>query len=116
MLRQPLLRVRQLRRPALGQLGARLRHHRLGAGPLGAQRPQHLRHPELQIRALAWWDVSPRVVDAVYADAIEGTLRSFHANDAETSVYLAHSPHLVHTELAQLWAHMALSHQEVAWI
>ena len=25
-------------------------------------------------------------------------------------------PPLVHTELAQLWAHMALSHQEVAWI
>ena len=23
---------------------------------------------------------------------------------------------LVHTELAQLWAHMALSHQEAAWI
>ena len=25
-------------------------------------------------------------------------------------------PALVHTELVQLWAHMALSHQEVAWI
>jgi hypothetical protein len=25
-------------------------------------------------------------------------------------------PPLVHAELAQLWAHMALSHQEVAWI
>jgi hypothetical protein len=25
-------------------------------------------------------------------------------------------PPLVHTEIAQLWAHMALSHQEVAWI
>lgn len=25
-------------------------------------------------------------------------------------------PPLVHTELAQLWAHMALSQQEVAWI
>ena len=25
-------------------------------------------------------------------------------------------PPLVHMELAQLWAHMALSHQEVAWI
>jgi hypothetical protein len=25
-------------------------------------------------------------------------------------------PPLVHTELAQLWAHMALSHQEAAWI
>ena len=25
-------------------------------------------------------------------------------------------PSLVHTELAQLWAHMALSHQEAAWI
>ena len=25
-------------------------------------------------------------------------------------------PPLVHTQLAQLWAHMALSHQEAAWI
>jgi hypothetical protein len=25
-------------------------------------------------------------------------------------------PSGVHTELAQLWAHMALSHQEAAWI
>jgi hypothetical protein len=25
-------------------------------------------------------------------------------------------PHLVHIELAQMWAHMALSHQEAAWI
>jgi hypothetical protein len=25
-------------------------------------------------------------------------------------------PALVHTELVQLWAHMALSHQEAAWI
>jgi hypothetical protein len=25
-------------------------------------------------------------------------------------------PPLVHTELVQLWAHMALSHQEAAWI
>ena len=25
-------------------------------------------------------------------------------------------PLLVHTELAQLWAHMALAHQEAAWI
>jgi hypothetical protein len=25
-------------------------------------------------------------------------------------------PSLVHLELAQLWAHMALSHQEAAWI
>jgi hypothetical protein len=25
-------------------------------------------------------------------------------------------PSLVHTELVQLWAHMALSHQEAAWI
>ncbi len=25
-------------------------------------------------------------------------------------------PSFIHTELAQLWAHMALSHQEVAWI
>jgi creatinine amidohydrolase len=58
------------------------------------------RHPELQVRALSWWDVSPRVVDLVYADSIEGTLRSFHANDGETSVYLTHSPQLVRQELA----------------
>jgi hypothetical protein len=25
-------------------------------------------------------------------------------------------PPLIHTELVQLWAHMALSHQEAAWI
>ncbi len=25
-------------------------------------------------------------------------------------------PLLIHTELAQLWAHLALSHQEAAWI
>jgi hypothetical protein len=25
-------------------------------------------------------------------------------------------PSVIHTELAQLWAHMALSHQEAAWI
>lgn len=25
-------------------------------------------------------------------------------------------PSFIHTELAQLWAHMALSHQEAAWI
>jgi hypothetical protein len=25
-------------------------------------------------------------------------------------------PHLVHIELARVWAHMALSHQEAAWI
>ena len=25
-------------------------------------------------------------------------------------------PSLIHTELAQLWAHMALAHQEAAWI
>jgi creatinine amidohydrolase len=58
------------------------------------------RHPELQVRAISWWDVSPRVVAEVYADAIEGTLKSFHANDAETSVYLSHSPDLVRFEYA----------------
>jgi hypothetical protein len=25
-------------------------------------------------------------------------------------------PHLVHLEMAQVWAHMALAHQETAWI
>jgi len=25
-------------------------------------------------------------------------------------------PSFIHTELAQLWAHIALAHQEVAWI
>jgi creatinine amidohydrolase len=59
-----------------------------------------LRHPDLQVRALSWWDVSPRVVEAVYSDSIEGTLRSFHANDGETSVYLTHSPELVRQRLA----------------
>jgi creatinine amidohydrolase len=58
------------------------------------------RHPDLQVRAISWWDVSPRVVTEVYADAIEGTLRSFHANDAETSVYLTHTPDLVRFEYA----------------
>ena len=32
--------------------------------------------------------------------ALPGTLRSFHANDGETSVYLAHSPELVTLALA----------------
>jgi creatinine amidohydrolase len=58
------------------------------------------RHPGLQVRALSWWDVSPRVVEYIYSDAIEGTLRSFHANDGETSVYLTHSPELVNQSLA----------------
>ncbi|HEU5279996.1 MAG TPA: creatininase family protein [Gaiellaceae bacterium] len=58
------------------------------------------RYPGLQVRALSWWDVSPRVVDYVYGDSIEGTLRSFHANDGETSVYLTHSPGLVDSSLA----------------
>jgi creatinine amidohydrolase len=58
------------------------------------------RHPELQVRAISWWDISPRVVAEVYADAIEGTLKSFHGNDAETSVYLTHSPDLVRLEYA----------------
>jgi len=40
------------------------------------------------------------VVELVYSDAIEGTLRSFHANDGETSVYLTHSPDLVQERLA----------------
>jgi len=53
------------------------------------------RHPQLQVRALSWWDVSERVAAALYQDAIEGTLRSFHANCGETSVYLTHSPQLV---------------------
>lgn len=58
------------------------------------------RHPALQVRALSWWDVSPRVVEYMYSDSIEGTLRSFHGNDGETSVYLAHSPALVQQDLA----------------
>ncbi|MGH3218685.1 MAG: creatininase family protein [Streptosporangiaceae bacterium] len=53
------------------------------------------RHPNLQVRALSWWDVSERVAAVLYQDAIEGTLRSFHANFGETSVYLHHSPELV---------------------
>jgi creatinine amidohydrolase len=58
------------------------------------------RFPALQVRSISWWDVSPRVVERMYADAIEGTLRSFHGNDGETSVYMAHSPDLVHPERA----------------
>jgi creatinine amidohydrolase len=58
------------------------------------------RFPDLQVRALGWWDISPRVVGEMYADSIEGTLRSFHANDGETSVYMTHSPDLVHLDLA----------------
>jgi creatinine amidohydrolase len=58
------------------------------------------RFPALQIRTLGWWDVSPRVSELMYADSIEGTLRSFHGNDGETSVYMAHSPELVHLEFA----------------
>ncbi len=58
------------------------------------------RHPEFQVRALSWWDVSPRVIELVYADSIEGTLRSFHANDGETSVYLTHAPEFVRQDLA----------------
>src|SRR5262249_22437314 len=56
------------------------------------------RHEGLQARALSWWDVSQRVIDLMYVDSIEGTLRSFHANDGETSVYLVHSPELVRRE------------------
>jgi creatinine amidohydrolase len=52
------------------------------------------------VRALSWWDVSPRVIERVYRDSIPGTLRSFHGNDGETSVYLAHSPRLVDLALA----------------
>lgn len=54
----------------------------------------------LQVRALSWWDVSPRVSALMYADSIEGTLRSFHGNDGETSVYMTHSPGRVRLELA----------------
>ena len=74
----------------------------VGNGPALAIAEGRLRtrFPELQVRALSWWDVSPRVVEPMYADAIEGTLRSFHANDGETSVYLTHAPSLVQQSLA----------------
>lgn len=58
------------------------------------------RYPDLLVRALSWWDVSPRVTESMYADSIEGARRSFHGNDGETSVYLAHSPALVRQDLA----------------
>ncbi len=58
------------------------------------------RHQDLQVRALSWWDVSPRVIEQMYDDSIAGTLRSFHANDGETSVYLTHAPELVRETLA----------------
>ena len=74
----------------------------IGNGPVLAiaEAKIRLRHPGLQVRALGWWDVSPRVVAEMYSDSIPGTLRSFHANDGETSVYLAHSPEIVRSELA----------------
>ena len=74
----------------------------IGNGPVLAMIEGRIRDrfPALQIRTLGWWDVSPRVAQVMYADSIEGTLRSFHANDGETSVYLAHSAELVHLELA----------------
>lgn len=58
------------------------------------------RYPALQVRTLGWWDVSSRVSGLVYADSIQGTHRSFHGNDGETSVYMTHSPDLVHLDLA----------------
>ncbi|HZQ03584.1 MAG TPA: creatininase family protein [Gaiellaceae bacterium] len=74
----------------------------IGNGPVLALAEGKIRerYPQLQVRALSWWDVSPRVIDLVYRDSIPGTLRSFHANDGETSVYLTHSPELVDLELA----------------
>jgi creatinine amidohydrolase len=74
----------------------------IGNGPVLALAESMIRdrHPELQVRALSWWDVSARVIELVYRDSIPGTLRSFHANDGETSVYLTHSPELVHLDLA----------------
>jgi creatinine amidohydrolase len=53
------------------------------------------RYPQLQVRALSWWDVSPRVIEPMYADSIQAQLRSFHANRGETAVYLTHSPELI---------------------
>ncbi|HEU5422815.1 MAG TPA: creatininase family protein [Nitrolancea sp.] len=65
-----------------------------------ASRKVQARHPDAQVRALSWWDVSPRVIEVMYADSITGASRSFHGNDGETSVYLTHSPELVHLDLA----------------
>lgn len=51
---------------------------------------------------VAWlraWAICPRPADPV----------------ARTASSLEIPP-LIHTELVQLWAHMALSHQEAAWI
>jgi creatinine amidohydrolase len=66
----------------------------IGNGPTLALSEHQVRerYPELQVRALSWWDVSPRVIEAMYADSIQAALRSFHANRGETAVYLAHSP------------------------
>ena len=74
----------------------------IGNGPVLAIAEAKIRQrqPSMQVRGLGWWDVSPRVVAEMYADSIPGTLRSFHANDGETSVYLAHSPELVTLALA----------------
>jgi hypothetical protein len=51
---------------------------------------------------VAWlraWAICPRPADPVARTASSRDL-----------------PPLIHTELVQLWAHMALAHQEVAWI
>jgi creatinine amidohydrolase len=57
----------------------------IGNGPTLSLAEARIReqYPELQVRALSWWDVSPRVIEP---------MRSFHANRGETAVYLTHSP------------------------
>lgn len=82
-----------LRLPAVAP-AQRAHWKRAGAGAIAEGKIRN-RHPQLQVRALSWWDVSERVAAVLYQDAIEGTLRSFHANCGETSVYLHHSPELV---------------------
>jgi creatinine amidohydrolase len=69
----------------------------IGNGPVLALAEHRIRNafPGIQVRVLSWWDVSQRVIDVMYDDAIEAALRSFHANRGETSAYLAHSPELV---------------------
>lgn len=74
----------------------------VGNGPTISLSENEIRDqiPGMQIRALSWWDVSKRVSDVMYADSIDAHMRSFHANDGETSVYLVHSPELVFMDQA----------------
>lgn len=55
-------------------------------------------HDDLSLKALSYWDISPRVQVAMY-DAARVTIE--HAGESETSVYLAVRPDLVDMSLAR---------------